>query len=376
MRLAVRTITCVANHLLNPAHRADRDSTHATLILLPHRFLTSSRKSLNQFASWSIILIMFRVNSISPLFVMLCLLALTSTTNGQPSPAVSPWGIGKMVVQVNNARRTSLPDPLSPPDPNTAVIVIDPTEDILVSDSAGPKPKKVAEGLDPVFSPDGRFVVFCGYTNVAHNDLQIIAIKPDGSGRVQLTNIKGLPRDPAWSPDGTKIAFNATGKKGPVVMVLDLVSAKILAIAAGAYPKWSPNAKKLLFVQSPGADVGPYSISIANADGTGAKKIVDTRSPVPAATWGPDGNSIVYTSDDRHRSSIFRVNLDGTNPEEIARDKNQEMYFPSISPDGKQLAVIEGEVGSQTLVLIDLGTGKPRTLGSATYGSVLWVKNR
>ena len=281
-----------------------------------------------------------------------------------------------MVVQVNNARRTSLSDPLSPPEPNTKVIVFDPAEDIVVSDSEGSKPRKISEGLDPSFSPDGRFVVFCGYTNVAHNDLQIVAIKPDGSGRTQLTNIKGLPRDPAWSPDGAKIAFNAAGKKGPVVMVLDLASAKILAIAQGAYPRWSPDGKRLLFVQSAGADVGPYSISIANADGTGLQKIVDTRSPVPAATWGADGASIIYTSDDRHRSAIFRVNLDGSNPEELARDKAREMYFPLISPDGKQLLVIEGEVGSQTLVLIDLGTGKPRTLGSATYGSVLWSKGR
>ena len=318
---------------------------------------------------------MLRTSALPSPMVALCLLTLAIPANGQSAPAAPAWVIGKMVVQVDNARRSSLINPLSPPDPNTTVIVLDPTNDIVVSDLAGSRPRKIAEGLDPAFSPNGQFIAFCGYTNAARNDLQIMAINPDGSGRVQLTDIKGLPRNPTWSPDGSKIAFNATSNKGPVVMVFDLVNAKIVGIARGAFPRWSPDGKRLVLIQTPGADAGPYSISIANADGTDVKNVVDTRAPVPAAIWGPDGASIIYTSDEHHRSAIFRVKLDGSDPEEIAGDKNLEMYFPSISPDGKQLVVIEGELGSQTLVLIDLGTGKSRTLSSAAYGSVLWVRN-
>lgn len=258
----------------------------------------------------------------------------------------------------------------------TTKIVFDPTDDIVVSDAGGSRPKKVSEGVDPEFSPDGHFIAYCGYTDLAHTNMQILAVKPDGSGRVQLTNIKGTPRDPAWSPDGTRIAFNAETNKGPVVMVLNLVQPKILAIAQGAFPRWSPDGKRLVFIQTPGPDSGPYSVSIANVDGTGLKKIVDARAPVPAAAWGADGASVIYTSDEHHRSVIFRVNLDGGLPEKIAGDKNLEMYFPSLSPDGKQLVVIEGELGSQTLNLIDLDTGKSRTLGSATRGAVHWVKNQ
>ena len=158
-------------------------------------------------------------------------------------------------------------------------------------------------------------------------------------------------------------------------MVLDLVQAKILAIARGTFPRWSPDGKKLLFIQTPGADGAPYAISIANADGTDAQKIVDIRALVPAATWGPDGTSIVYTDDEHHRSAIFRVNLDRTNPEKLAGDKGQELFFPSISPDGKQLVVVTGGQGSQTLELIDLETHKARTLCAGMRGEVHWVKS-
>lgn len=69
------------------------------------------------------------------------------------------------------------------------------------------------------------------------------------------------------------------------------------------------------------------------------------------------------------------MNLDGTNLEEIARDKNLEMYFPSISPDGKRLVVVEEESGAHFLALIDLSAHKSRALASGERGDVLWVKS-
>lgn len=321
---------------------------------------------------------MFRFGVIRPAIAVLCLLA--DAASGQspvaaPTPAAAPtWSIGEVVVQVDNARRNSLSDSLSPPAPGTTSWVFDPSDDIVLSGLPGFKGKKIAEGLDPVFSPDGRLVAYCGFPSLDRN-LQIMVIRADGSRKYPLTNIAGAPCAPAWSPDGTRIAFNATSNKGPVVMVLDLQQAKILTIARGTDPRWSPNGKKLLFIQSPGPDGGPYAVAIANPDGTDAKKIVDIRALVPGASWGADGASIVYTNDMHHRSAIFRVNLDGSNPEEIAGDKNLEMYFPSISPDGKQLVVVTGDENSATLQLIDLETHKARTLAAGTRGEVHWVKS-
>jgi Tol biopolymer transport system component len=51
------------------------------------------------------------------------------------------------------------------------------------------------------------------------------------------------------------------------------------------------------------------------------------------------------------------------------------MYFPSISPDGKQLVVVTGDDNSATLQLIDLDTHKARTLSAGTRGEVHWVKS-
>jgi len=317
---------------------------------------------------------MIRFSVIPPAMSVLCLLAFADASIGQ-APAVAPtWSVGEVVVQVDNARRHSLIDPLSPESPWETRLVLDPSDDIVLSDFSGSRQKKIAEGLDPVFSPDGRFVVYCGFPGL-ERDLQIMVIKADGTGRYPLTKIAGAPCAPDWSPDGTRIALNSTSNRGPVVMVLDLVKASILAIARGTFPRWSPDGKKLLFIQTPGADGAPYAISIANPDGTDTRKIVDIRAQVPAASWGPDGASIVYTEDDHHRSAIFRGNLDGTNPEKIAGDNGLEMYFPSLSLDGKELVVVTGEQGSQMLQLIDLDTHKVHTLSAGSRGEVRWIKS-
>lgn len=317
---------------------------------------------------------MFRISVIPPALAVVCLLALVDSANGQPTPAAPTWSVGKIAVQFSASQRDSLtlPSPLTWALPTEAY---DQLVDIRVTDPSGSNLRKVADGFTPALSPDGRFVAFCGLTGGGQRDTQIMAIQIDGSGLIPLTNISGSPCAPSWSPDGRKIAFNAATNKGLAVMVLDLVQAKIFPVTLGALPRWSPDGKRLVFLRAPQSRNAPTSIWIINADGTGEKKVAETRTLIPSASWGADGVSIVFVNDDHHRSAIFCVNLDGANLEKIAGDKDMEMYFPSVSPDGKQLVVIEEISGAHFLALIDLSTHKARSLASGERSDVLWVKN-
>ena len=58
----------------------------------------------------------------------------------------------------------------------------------------------------PAFSPDGTKIAFVSLENGAANP-EIYVMDADGSGRTRLTTSAGNDFDPAWSPDGTKIAF-------------------------------------------------------------------------------------------------------------------------------------------------------------------------
>jgi Tol biopolymer transport system component len=62
------------------------------------------------------------------------------------------------------------------------------------------------EESNPAWSPDGRRIAF---TRSTENGFNVFVMNADGSGQTQLTSGPGrvLDRFPTWAPDGTKIAF-------------------------------------------------------------------------------------------------------------------------------------------------------------------------
>jgi Tol biopolymer transport system component len=306
-----------------------------------------------------------------------CAPSLASKTWSQSSATAPVWHIGQVAIQAD--------DEWVDPSPleferhirgSGAVIQRRIADHIVFADSPGSQQRRLGIGLEPALSPDGNIVVYCGVIKPDQPGRQLIEVKPGTHEQSQLTNLAKEACDPAWSPDGSKIAFNTESSQGGVVAVLDLDGSKTLAISPGARPRWSPDGKKLVFLRWPEVAGGPNSIWIVNADGTGLKKVSDIHGLLPSASWGEDGASIIFTNEDQHRSAIFRIQLDGSNLEKIAGDKNFDMYFPSISPDGKELAVIADSDKAPTLTLIDLNTRKSRVLCKALRASFVWVKNQ
>jgi len=118
------------------------------------------------------------------------------------------------------------------------------------------------------------------------------------------------------------------------------------------------------------------SIWIANADGTGAAKVIDDNSNVLEVAWFPDGKSIVFSSEreDKRRSSLFRVNPDGSGLETIAVDKHLSLYFPVLSPDATQVVADGIEDRETNVVVLDLVDHHVRVLAHGLHPTVLWEK--
>jgi len=277
--------------------------------------------------------------------------------------------VDRIVVQANEGGAS----PLLPDSILTQARIWDANGEIFVYEAPKFRPRKIAQGIDPVLSPDGGVIAYCGF-QPGQLKSQIMMMKSDGSGQRFLTNIDGSPCSPAWSPDEKKLAFTVESERGQVVMVMDFLSKTINPVVLGTLPRWSPDGKNLLFLRKPETHRATASIWVADADGKHAKPVIDTFALMPSADWVSDGRSIVYTNDDHQRSKIFRVNLDGTNPEQIAGDRNLEMYYPTISPDGKKLAVVIAEGKKLVLMEIDIETKKSRWLADGTRGDVRWVK--
>jgi Tol biopolymer transport system component len=247
--------------------------------------------------------------------------------------------------------------------------------DILVRTSPTSKPKRLVRGINPTLSPDGQKIAYCERLGpTAFGQIQLLNM--DGFGHTLLTKLKGGACPTDWSHDGAKIALTAYGAKTPLIFVMGKNGENLTQITAGYGARWSPDGKQLVFCRPAEGRGGSDSIWIANADGTGATKVIEDNSQVLEVAWFPDGKSIVFSSEreHKHRSALFRVNLDGTGLEPIVVDMQLSLFFPVPSPDGKEIVADAYPSGSGegSMVLINLASHRMSVLVHGMHPSVLW----
>ncbi len=224
---------------------------------------------------------------------------------------------------------------------------------IYTIDTDGTNLKKLTRGYNPSWAPDGAKLVYSfGLGRFRGDVTDIFVIDANGANRVNLT--KGRHKNngmPAWSPDGTKIAFtsNRDGNLEIYVMSADGKNPKNLTLHLDddTCPTWSPDGTKIAYWsrQVAGGVLNHSDIFVMDADG--ANRINITQNPRAynnAPNWSPDGHKIAYaafSNVDRvdlwnANLDIFVMNADGTHPVRLTED-GRANWLPSWSPDGKRI---------------------------------------
>ena len=204
---------------------------------------------------------------------------------------------------------------------------------IYVSDSNGAHARRITgrrpvEAVQPAWAPDGRRIVFAsrGYIYTVHSDgrrLKRITSRPFVTNPAgKRLKIRSTDARPAWSPDGTTIAFVHHGNAGREevwTMRPDGSRQRQLThIDSRGWlsPNWSPDGRQLVYARSPG-------LWVINADGSGAHVITTGAGLIERGepAWSPDGTLIAYsalTSSPQLARRIFVVGADGSNPHVVS----------------------------------------------------------
>ena len=170
---------------------------------------------------------------------------------------------------------------------------------------------------------------------------------------------------PAWSPDGTRLAYVSFEKRRSNVFVQNIRDGSRRKIAdhpgINSAPAWSPDGRRLAMTLS--KDGNP-EIYIQDLGSGNLQRITHHTSIDTEPAWSPDGRALVFTSDRSGKPQIYRVSAFGGTPQRLTFTGKYNARA-SFSPDGRSLVLITNQGSGFRVGLFDLGSRSVRELTNA-----------
>jgi TolB protein len=282
----------------------------------------------------------------------------SATVAAQAAPSPTPEFTGKLVFQVCNGC------------------------DIYVINADGSGLRRLTDGMDPAWSPDGKKVAFARW----RDPRGIYVIDEDGSNETLLFGWSQA-KAPAWSPDGSRIVFTRRygGQEEDVeifpgwvlpahpwwklglVRVEDRYFSELLCYDHSFSPTWSPDGQVIAYDSDYGLHLTATDGSIGGQsyDRSLHALSTDVRDTSPA--WSPDGTQIAFMFNQHDHWEIYVMNADGANRVRLTKEepftpRPPHNVSPAWSPDGRHIAFFTDRSGKWELYVMNADGSNQRPM--------------
>jgi len=169
---------------------------------------------------------------------------------------------------------------------------------------------------------------------------------------------------PAWSPDGSRLAYVSFESGNSAIYVQDIIQGTRAKVSAksgiNSAPSWSPDGRRLAMTLSA---AGSPDIYILDLGAKNLKRLTSGPAIDTEPSWMPDGKTLLFTSDRSGGPQIYQVSANGGKAQRLTFDGKYNAAA-DVSPDGRFIAFVNNSGNGFRVAIMDIQSKAMRVISN------------